>query len=114
MSVLHTSADGSRLVLRHSVPYPEVAPQQVLVRRQGIGINPIDWKLREGYAKERIPVQMPAILGGDVLEWLKPPVQRYLRQDRGASCRKKVETGHHKTRVEPAVNPFGPKVLPMS
>jgi NADPH:quinone reductase-like Zn-dependent oxidoreductase len=28
-------------------------------------VNPVDWKIREGYLKERAPLQFPATLGGD-------------------------------------------------
>jgi NADPH:quinone reductase-like Zn-dependent oxidoreductase len=39
---------------------------EVLVRMQAASINPIDWKMRSGAAKDRFPVQFPAILGRDV------------------------------------------------
>jgi len=45
---------------------PKPGPGEVLVRTQAIGINPIDWKMRSGAAKERFPVEFPAILGYDV------------------------------------------------
>jgi NADPH:quinone reductase-like Zn-dependent oxidoreductase len=32
----------------------------------GASINPVDWKMRSGAAKERFPVQFPGILGRDV------------------------------------------------
>jgi len=38
----------------------------VLVRVAAASINPIDWKIRSGAAKERFPVEFPAILGRDV------------------------------------------------
>jgi NADPH:quinone reductase-like Zn-dependent oxidoreductase len=45
---------------------PKPGPGEVLVRVQGAGINPVDWKMRSGAAKERFPVEFPAILGRDV------------------------------------------------
>jgi NADPH:quinone reductase-like Zn-dependent oxidoreductase len=45
---------------------PKPGPGEVLVRVQAVSINPIDWKMRSGAAKERFPVEFPAILGRDV------------------------------------------------
>jgi NADPH:quinone reductase-like Zn-dependent oxidoreductase len=38
---------------------------KVLVRVKSAGINPIDWKIREGYMKQMIPLQFPSPLGLD-------------------------------------------------
>lgn len=48
------------------VPTPEPGPDEVLVKVAATSVNPIDWKLRSGAAKERNPVELPAILGRDV------------------------------------------------
>jgi NADPH:quinone reductase-like Zn-dependent oxidoreductase len=45
---------------------PKPGPGEVLVRMQAASVNPIDWKMRSGEAKERFPVDFPAILGRDV------------------------------------------------
>lgn len=47
---------------------PRPAPQdgEILVRVQACGINPVDWKVREGYMKDVWPAQFPLILGCDV------------------------------------------------
>lgn len=47
---------------------PQVRPGrgEVLVRMAATSINPIDWKLRRGDMKARMPLQFPAILGRDV------------------------------------------------
>ena len=45
---------------------PKPGPGEVLVRVQAVSLNPIDWKMRSGAAKERFPVEFPAILGRDV------------------------------------------------
>jgi NADPH:quinone reductase-like Zn-dependent oxidoreductase len=47
------------------VPDPKAAPNALVVRMAGASINPIDWKMRSGAAKERFPVVFPAILGRD-------------------------------------------------
>ncbi len=45
---------------------PELGPDQVLVKVAAVSINPVDYKMRSGEAKERFPVEFPAILGRDV------------------------------------------------
>src|SRR5918999_287577 len=37
----------------------------VLVRVKAAGINPVDWKVREGFFKQMAPLQFPATLGMD-------------------------------------------------
>jgi len=46
-------------------PHPPV-PGEVLVHVSAISINPVDWKMRSGDARERFPVEFPGILGRDV------------------------------------------------
>jgi NADPH:quinone reductase-like Zn-dependent oxidoreductase len=45
---------------------PEPNPGEVLVRVAATSVNPVDWKIRSGAAKDRMPVRFPAILGRDV------------------------------------------------
>jgi NADPH:quinone reductase-like Zn-dependent oxidoreductase len=45
---------------------PVAGEGEVLVRVSGASINPVDWKMRSGEAKERFPVEFPGILGRDV------------------------------------------------
>src|SRR5271154_2247054 len=47
------------------VPEPKTGPGQVKVRVVGAGINPIDWKLREGAKRPGMNLELPAILGRD-------------------------------------------------
>lgn len=48
------------------VHLPELKENQVLVKVKATSINPIDWKLREGYLKQMFDWQFPIILGWDV------------------------------------------------
>lgn len=47
-------------------PKPVPKEGEVLVEVYAAGLNPFDWKVREGYLKESLPLKMPAILGGDL------------------------------------------------
>jgi NADPH:quinone reductase-like Zn-dependent oxidoreductase len=38
---------------------------KVLVKIKSAGINPIDWKIREGYMKQMMPLQFPTTMGMD-------------------------------------------------
>jgi NADPH:quinone reductase-like Zn-dependent oxidoreductase len=45
---------------------PKMQPDDVLIRVIGTSVNPIDWKIRQGYLKAMIPYWMPITLGWDV------------------------------------------------
>ena len=45
---------------------PKPGPGEVLVRVEAASLNPVDWKMRSGEAKERFPVEFPAVLGRDL------------------------------------------------
>src|SRR6266699_2728181 len=59
---------------------PELQAGKVLVRVHAAGVNPIDWKVREGYMKDFWPHKFPLILGWDfsgVVEQLGRGVSRF-------------------------------------
>jgi NADPH:quinone reductase-like Zn-dependent oxidoreductase len=47
---------------------PRLKPQagEVLIRVHAAGVNPVDWKVREGHMKDFWPHKLPLILGWDV------------------------------------------------
>ena len=45
---------------------PVVNEGEVLVRTAAASVNPVDYKMRSGEAKERFPVEFPGILGRDL------------------------------------------------
>jgi NADPH:quinone reductase-like Zn-dependent oxidoreductase len=49
-----------------TVARPAAAPGQLLIQVRSASINPVDWKLREGYGAQAWPLELPAILGRDV------------------------------------------------
>ena len=48
------------------VPIPQPKTGEVLIRVGAAALNPADWKWREGWFHEHIPVRFPHILGYDV------------------------------------------------
>jgi NADPH:quinone reductase-like Zn-dependent oxidoreductase len=48
------------------VPDPKPGPDEVLVKVAATSVNPIDWKIRRGDLKDRMPLHFPVILGRDV------------------------------------------------
>lgn len=53
-------------LVEQEVNKPSAEPNQVVVKLEATSINPIDWKLREGYLKEMFDWEFPIILGWDV------------------------------------------------
>ncbi|MGE0471778.1 MAG: NADP-dependent oxidoreductase [Nitrospira sp.] len=53
------------LELNSNAPSPNAGKEHVVVKVHAASINPIDWKIRQGYLKEQLPLTLPAILGGD-------------------------------------------------
>lgn len=56
---------GAEVHQLNEVERPNAGVGQVVVQVHAAGVNRFDWKLREGLMKS-IPLQFPAILGGDV------------------------------------------------
>jgi NADPH:quinone reductase-like Zn-dependent oxidoreductase len=67
MKAVRLHAYGGVDQLRYEeVPTPQPESDEVLVEVAATSVNPIDWKIRSGTAKDRMPVNFPAILGRDV------------------------------------------------
>ena len=63
-AVLHEYGPAKNLKYE-DMPDPTPGEGEVLVRVAAASINPIDYKMRSGAARERFPVEFPAILGRD-------------------------------------------------
>ncbi|MGH7193785.1 MAG: NADP-dependent oxidoreductase [Candidatus Saccharimonadales bacterium] len=58
---------GGKDVLRiMDTPKPRPGRGQVLVEVRAAGVNPFDWKVREGMVRGMAELELPATLGGDV------------------------------------------------
>ena len=62
---IHQYGGPDVLTCEH-IPRPRCKPGEVLIKVHAIGVNPVDWKLREGYVRSILDIPMPAILGADV------------------------------------------------
>jgi alcohol dehydrogenase len=52
--------------INQSTPSPnDPSAGKVLVRVKAAGVNPADWKIREGYFQQMMPLQFPSTLGMD-------------------------------------------------
>ncbi|MCI4062011.1 NADP-dependent oxidoreductase [Micromonospora sp. R77] len=64
------------LTLRE-LPDPPVGPDTVLVRVRAAGVNPVDWKVRDGHLAGALPTHFPLVPGWDaagVVEAVGPAV----------------------------------------
>jgi NADPH:quinone reductase-like Zn-dependent oxidoreductase len=71
---------GPEVLQYEDAPRPEPQAGEVLVRVHAAGVNPIDWKVREGHMKDFWPHKFPLILGWDVsgtIEEVGPGVSRF-------------------------------------
>lgn len=57
---------ASDLLTLETIAPSEPQPNEVLIRVQAAGVNPLDWKIRAGYMKEVFPMPLPFTPGMDV------------------------------------------------
>lgn len=56
---------GSDKLVIETIPRPEPKANEILVKVHYAGVNPADWKIREGYMKDYLPLDLPAVAGID-------------------------------------------------
>ena len=67
MKAVRIYAYGGRDQLKfEDAPMPQIGDKDVLVRVVASSINPVDWKVREGYLKDMLQYNFPFVLGWDV------------------------------------------------
>ena len=64
-AVIDAFGPQTNLMIR-DIPGPVIGPDQVLVEVHAAGVNPIDWKIREGLMSARYGEEFPMVLGLDV------------------------------------------------
>ncbi|MEH2311466.1 MAG: NADP-dependent oxidoreductase [Nostoc sp.] len=67
MKAIRIHAYGGAENLKYDeVPRPEAQAGQVLIQVYAAGVNPIDWKIREGFFQQVFDYSLPVIAGADV------------------------------------------------
>jgi NADPH:quinone reductase-like Zn-dependent oxidoreductase len=74
------------------LPEPKVPPDFVKIQIRAAGVNPVDWKIREGRSEPRFPVVFPVVPGWDaagIVAEVGPAVTEFAPGDEVyAYCRK--------------------------
>jgi NADPH:quinone reductase-like Zn-dependent oxidoreductase len=65
-AVLIDAYGGPEVMRIGRLPAPVPAPGEILVRVRAAGVNPVDWKTRDGLRRARGDLPMPAVLGCDL------------------------------------------------
>lgn len=65
-AITYATFGGADVLELTDQPDPHIGPDTVLVRVKAASVNPVDWKVRQGYLAGLIDVQFPAIPGWDV------------------------------------------------
>ncbi|MEP0834615.1 NADP-dependent oxidoreductase [Microcoleus sp. AS-A8] len=76
---IHTHG-GPETLVYEDAPRPTPLTNEVLIRVRAASVNPIDWKIRDGYGQDIFNHQMPLILGWDVagtIEAVGPEVDKF-------------------------------------
>jgi NADPH:quinone reductase len=64
-AVFYARFGGAEVMRVGEVEAPVPAPGEVLIRVRAAAINPVDWKIREGFLKNYLPFAFPIIPGWD-------------------------------------------------
>ncbi len=60
------SYGGPEVLVHEDAPKPMLARDEVLIKVHAAGVNPVDWKIREGLLQDVLHHQLPLVLGWDV------------------------------------------------
>ncbi len=58
-----TEYGGPETQEMRDLPTPDPGPSEIRIAVRAAGVNPVDWKIRAGYLKDVMPLDMPAGLG---------------------------------------------------
>jgi NADPH:quinone reductase-like Zn-dependent oxidoreductase len=62
-AILVNAYGGNEVLEIQEVPMPVIKPHEVLIRVHAAGVNPIDWKVREGQVKILTGRKFPKVIG---------------------------------------------------
>ena len=67
MKAVQIKQFGGREVMElNDINVPVPAANEVLIKVKAAAVNPVDWKIREGYLEGMLAFDMPLTLGWDV------------------------------------------------
>ncbi|MGZ4467555.1 MAG: NADP-dependent oxidoreductase [Nocardioidaceae bacterium] len=81
-AAIYDEYGGAEVLSVREVDDPPVGPDTVLVRSKAASVNPVDWKIRQGYLRGAFPHHLPIIPGWDlagVVEAVGPAVRTGLQ-----------------------------------
>ena len=81
-AAIYDQYGGADVIEVREVADPPVGPDTVLVRARATSVNPVDWKVREGYLAGALPHHLPIVPGWDVagvVEAVGPAVRTGLK-----------------------------------
>ncbi len=83
------SYGGPETVVVEEAARPLAGPGQLVVRVAAAGVNPVDWKIREGYLRQTLLLSMPLTLGCDaagLVEGIGAGVGKFALGDKVFGC----------------------------
>jgi len=57
---------GPEVMKLEEIPRPVPKDDEILIHVRAVGVNPVDWKIREGHVRKVLDIPLPAIPGGDL------------------------------------------------
>jgi NADPH:quinone reductase-like Zn-dependent oxidoreductase len=84
LAVRMHSYGGPEVLIYEEVPKPEPGAGEILIKVHAAGVNPVDWKVREGYFKKMVNYKLPLIPGWDfsgAVVSLGPDAERFEEGD---------------------------------
>ncbi|HEX2971235.1 MAG TPA: NADP-dependent oxidoreductase [Tepidisphaeraceae bacterium] len=57
---------GPEVLICENAPIPSISDDEALVRVHAAGVNPVDWKIREGYLQSMLTYSFPLVIGWDL------------------------------------------------
>lgn len=93
---------GPEVIRIGDLPIPEIKSNQVLIKVASAGVNPADWKIREGYLSSAFEHHFPVVLGWEMagtIETMGEDVQGLSPGDR-VYCYNRMDTIQYGTFAE--------------
>ena len=112
-AAFYTEYGGPEVLQVGELPDPVTGPDDVVVRVSAAGVNPVDWKIRQGYLDGAFPSHFPLVPGWDVagtVEAVGPATSAFAVGDRvlGYVRKDHVQHGTSAELVRAAVRHLAP------